>query len=366
MGLLGMSQRSLAQQREITVEIREGTNLSFDLSPDGRWILLDLVGQLWKLPAGGGEAVALTDAVRDTAESRDPRWSPDGTRVLFWRGFEPIFTFGVRPLWVLEADSGEASALVADTVRFMDPAWHPSGRSLLVVYSTTRTRPDDRLYLFDLSTGALSAVRADSLPYNRGQRLSAPAWSPDGRTIAVVEGRGDGPIWEVDVESGATVRVTPEGVQARQPVYSPDGASIAYLEEDSTGDRRISVRDREVGMPRRVRVATDDARSTMKPVGRVAWTPDGHRLVFVQGGRLWSVTREGGTPTEIPFTATVRFTQERPALPPLRFPMPGREQRARGFSGIALARRGPRRRPRARQPLDSDTGRAGDERRQCR
>jgi Tol biopolymer transport system component len=154
---LGACQRYPAQQREIAVEVHEGTNLSFDLSPDGRWIVLDLVGQLWKLPAGGGEAVAITDAVRDSAEAHDPRWSPDGTRVVFWRGFEPQFTYGVRPLWMLTTDSGRARALEADTVRFIDPTWHPSGRSLLVVYSSSRIRPDDRPYLYDLSTGALSA-----------------------------------------------------------------------------------------------------------------------------------------------------------------------------------------------------------------
>jgi Tol biopolymer transport system component/imidazolonepropionase-like amidohydrolase len=336
-GLLGIGQRHTAQQREIAIEVHEGSNLTFDLSPDGRWIMLDLVGQLWKLPAGGGEAVPLTDAVRDSAEAHDPRWSPDGTRVVFWRGFEPDFTYGVRPLWMLTADSGRARALVADTVRFIDPAWHPSGRSLLVVHSSSRIRPDDRLYLYDLSTGALSLVPADSLPSNRGRRLAAPAWSPDGRTIAVVDGRSAGPIWEVDVASGTAVRITPDGVQAGQPVYAPDGTSIAYVQQDAVGNAEIWVQDRGGGARRQITATTAGAQSSTNPVGRVAWAPDGQRLILVRYGRLWSVDREGGAPTEIPFTATIRFTQERPAPPPLQFPAPGSEQRARGFTGIALA-----------------------------
>lgn len=304
--------------------------------------MLDLAGQLWKLPAGGGEAVALTDAVRDGAEAHDPMWSPDGTQVVFWRGFEPESTYGVRPLWTLATDSGRASALVADTVRLLDPAWHPSGQSLVVVHSSSRIRPDDRLYRYDLPTGALSPVPSNGLPANAAHRLATPAWSPDGLTIAVVDGRSVGPIWEVDVASGTTTRITPDGVQARQPVYAPDGTAIAYVEQGTAGNAEVWIQDRGGGARRQLTTTAAGTQNPTRPVGRVAWSPDGQRLVFARSGRLWSVGREGGAPTEIPFTATIRFTQVRPALPPLEFPLPGSEQRVRGFTGLALAPNGDR------------------------
>ena len=335
LGLVGTRHPPQAERREISVQVHEGTGLSFDLSPDGRWIVLDLLGQLWKLPAGGGDAVALTDAVRDTAEAHDPRWSPDGSRVVFWRGFDR--TFGVSPLWVLAVDSGGARALVADSVQLFDPAWHPNGRTLLVAHSRSRVRPDDRLYLYDLSTGALTPLAAPGLPSNTARRLAAPAWSRDGRLIAVVDGAATGPIWEVDVASGEAIRLTPDGVQARQPVYLPDGTSVAYVAPDSGGNAQIWVQQRGASGRRQVTTTAGNVERLTTVVGRVAWTPDGRRLIFVRSGRLWSVPREGGAPTEIPFTATVRFTQVRRALPPLTFPAPGSEQRARGFTGIALA-----------------------------
>src|SRR6185312_8018988 len=56
----------------------QGSALTVALSPDGKSIAMNFLGNLWTLPATGGEATRISDLLQDTAY---PPWSQDGKTI---------------------------------------------------------------------------------------------------------------------------------------------------------------------------------------------------------------------------------------------------------------------------------------------
>ena len=122
--------------------LTEGTNLSVDVADDGR-IVFDLLGGLWILPEKGHQARALeTGALR----VREPRWSPDSTRIAFAAERD-----GLSQAFVYVLESGAIEAVGGSRWHDSDVAWHPDGTRITV--SSRRSDTDADLYDIDTATG---------------------------------------------------------------------------------------------------------------------------------------------------------------------------------------------------------------------
>lgn len=325
--------------KTITVRTAEGTHLSFDVSPDGRSVVFDLLGQLWLVPAQGGKARPITDAVRDVAEDLDPSFTPDG-RSLVFRGERN----GRTGLWLLSLDSGRPRLLT----QLPDPdgfdgsaAWSPDGRVIAFVRAVPPTAAGSRwraaIMLLDVASGGMHELSVTGLP---NPNLGDPAWVQGEREIAFTSrkapGGAGGRIWIVNATGGPARPVTAESVQAQAPTFTSDGQRMAYFAPDSDGRTQVWVQELDgnftaKGSPIPLTNHTDVTAT------RIRWDRDGNSLWYSANGRLWKIAASGGEPKEIQFNAELSFTRPQRSLPPARFPEPGRLETARGFMGLALS-----------------------------
>jgi len=289
------------------------------------------------MPARGGAARPITDAVRDTAEDLDPSFSPDGRRVVF-RGERN----GRTGLWLLNIDSGGPRQLtqLSDPDGYDgDAAWSQDGRMIAFVRIVTNAGASPRSAIMLLDPDS-ATTRELSITGSPAAIVSDPVWLPGGQHIAFVArtGPGGGQVWMVPVTGGPATLITKDSTQVSAPSFAADGRFIAYFAPDSSGRPQIWVQSVKEGTAAGPPIKLTDHRDVTPT--RIRW--NGSALLYSADGRLWKVAVTGGKPTELPFTARLSIKRLRRALPPAHFPEPGQPQHARGFTGLALSPDGSR------------------------
>ena len=244
-----------------------------DFSVDGEYLVYSVttsnVGEdtrqsdLWRVRYDGRDRVQLTHT--PTHDESRPLWSPDGRSIAFLsdRGGEDAKT----QVWLMPASGGDARRLTDFPEGVEDFAWAPGGKRLAVIAWDPERPPGtakprnpppvvtDRYWFKQDETGYLGARRKHLYvvdfatgkselltPGEHDEQL--PAWSPDGRYIAYVTKRGADPdrhlnfdIYLVEPRAGAEERRLTSFAGAdldpeweTRPAWSPDGKRIAYLQ----------------------------------------------------------------------------------------------------------------------------------------
>ena len=227
-------------------------------SPDGRWIAFSMRGDIWKVPADGGEALAVTSG---PAYHFEPAWSPDGARIAF--SFQST---GNLEIGVVNADGGPEETIASHARVDIQPAWSRDGQSLF--FASARAG-GWRIHRYDFATGQLT-------PLANGIQ---PAVSPDGKLLAYEQSG----LRVLDLATNESRMVRDEETEYRmEPAWTPDGQNLLYVTEDK-GSNDIRTIPVAGGSP--VELTVDTERHEMSPTV----SPDGTRMAFVQF--------QGGVPT---------------------------------------------------------------------
>ena len=109
---------------DVPIDVTTGTWMSVDVSPDGKEIVFDLLGDIYTIPMSGGEAKAITSGV---AWDMQPRYSPNGK----WIAFTSDRSGGDN-LWVMNRDGSDPKQVSSESFRLLNQsAWTPDSEYLI-------------------------------------------------------------------------------------------------------------------------------------------------------------------------------------------------------------------------------------------
>jgi Tol biopolymer transport system component len=219
--------------------------------------------------------------------------SPDRTKIAFLRSRRSdACGCEVSDLWLMNADGTSQRRLLSPAayegfpLRWRAPAWSPDGATLAVnAFSNAGCRGGPYL-----CTSDYYAVLVDLTGKRLGVTGFNPAWSPDGQRLAyqVDEIVGDGTYldWQIGVSNadGSASHLLAAAQAVRRPAdycwflpsWSTDGRRIAFALKPCEGEAYPN-RDRLYIAP------ADGTTTRMLPRARdPVWSPDGSRLAFVR------------------------------------------------------------------------------------
>ncbi len=328
--------------RKIEFTTDEGTWMSVDVSPDGRTIYFDHLGDIYSLPAEGGAARRL---VGGSDWSVQPRVSPDGERLAFISDRS-----GSMNLWTLDLMTGDAAQLSPHApggqLFFADPEWTPEGDGVLVWATRRRNwflgNLPREIRLYDARDGSkfrsLTGVGRASI-----SGAESPSMSPHGKTLYYARFRetvspfyGDRvlPEWQLegrDIGSGRTFALP--SAQATFALSSWHGGGFApQLSRDGKKIVYGSRHGADTGL-RLLNLETGEDRWLVFPVDRdqqesnffynlpnMGFSPDSEFLFAGFGGGLNRVRLDTGDVEPIPFTVDVKQEIAPPIRPKRRLP----------------------------------------------
>ena len=308
---------------DAVIDTRTGTWMSLDVSPDGREIAFDLLGDLYVIPIEGGEARALTSG---HAWDMQPRYSPNGQEIAFTsdRG-------GGDNIWTIRRDGSAPRQITKEDFRLLNQAdWTPDGNFLVgrKHFTSARSLGAGEMWLYHRNGADKGGGVQMTKARTKQKDTNEPAFSPDGRYLYFSDDVTPGDIFQyskdvngqiyviqrLDRQSGDIEAYVDGPGGAIRPTPSPDGKSLAFIRRVRYKST-IMLMDLKSG---RITPLTDILDRDMQETWAVhgvypgmSWTPDSKSIVFWAKGGIHRVDVASRQVSEIPFHVTgTRFVAD--------------------------------------------------------
>ncbi|MGI9220543.1 MAG: amidohydrolase family protein [Woeseiaceae bacterium] len=307
----------LKPDKTLSYTLDEATWMSVDMSPDGQQIVVDVLGDLYLIPAAGGEATPLSIGMHF---DKQPRFSPDGSQIVFISDRS-----GHDELWIMSSqpESEAAATQLTDTewgTMYASPVWSPDGTTI-IVSKTGFGLPTYEIWAHHVDGGSgIQITQADpDDETRRSEQHNAlgPTLSPDGRYVYYSNKAGGFgynlrfPLWQIarlDLVTGDEDVITKAQGSAVRPLISPDGSKLVYATryEQQTGLRIRDLRsgkDEWLAYP--VQKDAQESWFERDLLPGYTFTPNGDEIVATVGGKLARIDIESKQITDVPFEVNI-------------------------------------------------------------
>jgi imidazolonepropionase-like amidohydrolase/Tol biopolymer transport system component len=317
--------------RTVAIDTEQTTWSNLDVSPDGKTLVFDALGDIFSVPITGGEATALTSGIEWNYQ---PKYDPSGERIAFVSD-----RAGGDNLWVMNADGSEPRAVTAESEHLVhNPDWSPDGEYLAgkKSFMSSRSIAAGEIWLFHSGFEGGGLQLTERPNGDKDQKNQAePAFSADGRYIYFSQDTTPGLVWQYgkdstdqifvvqryDRETGETEAFVTGPGGAVRPTPSPDGKTLAFIKRIADLNSAIYLKDLDSGKEWAIYDHFErDLQETSGTEGNapaIAWLPDSSGIVFWSGGGFHRVDVESRTVTPIP----VHLRKEMKVRQTLRVPV---------------------------------------------
>jgi len=298
--------------KELKLTTSEGTWMNLDVSPNGKEIVFDLLGDIYKMPIIGGNATLLREGLPFEVQ---PRFSPDGTKILFTSD-----AGGGDNIWVMNSDGTNAKQITKEEFRLLNNgAWSADGNYIFARkhFTSERSLGAGEIWMYHITGGIGTQLTKRK---NDQQDVNEPVTSPDGMHLYYSEDVYPGGAFQYnkdpnnqiyvikryDLETGKTETITGGPGGSARPQISRDGKKMAFVRR-VRAKSVLFIHDLETGeewpIYDQLNKDQQEAWAIFGVYPGFNWMPDNNEIVFWSGGKINKIDIYSLKTITIPFKA---------------------------------------------------------------